>query len=80
MWSTGVLLFNMITGYDPFYGEDEETKIYQILNSDIDFDIIGNEYIKDLCKNLMEKNPCKRIDAKNALIKAKKIRKKIFGN
>ena len=80
MWSTGVLLFNMITGYDPFYGEDEEMKIYQILNSDIDFNVIDNEYIRDLCENLMEKNPYKRIDSKNALIKAKKIRKKIFGN
>ena len=80
MWSTGVLLFNMITGYDPFYGENEEMKIYQILNSEIDFDIIDNDYIKDLCQNLMEKNPCKRIDAKNALIKAKKIKKKIIGN
>ena len=80
MWSTGVLLYNMITGYDPFYGENEEMKIYQILNSEIDFDIIDNDYIKDLCQNLMEKNPCKRIDAKNALIKAKKIKKKIIGN
>ena len=79
MWSTGVLLFNMITGCYPFYDGDEDMKIYQILNTEIDFDVIDNEYIKDLCKNLLEKNPNERIDAKNALIKAKKIKKIIFG-
>ena len=79
MWSTGVLLFNMITGCYPFYDGDEDMKIYQILNTEIDFDVIDNEYMKDLCKNLLEKNPNERIDAKNALIKAKKIKKIIFG-
>ena len=80
MWSTGVLLFNMITGCYPFYDGDEDMKIYQILNTHIDFDVISNEYMKDLCKNLLEKNPNQRIDAKNALIKAKKIKKILCGN
>ena len=78
MWSAGVLLFNMITGCEPFSSEDDEVKIYQILNLKIEFDAIENEDIKSLCKDLMEKNPYKRIDAKNALIKAKKIKKKML--
>ena len=76
MWSAGVLLFNMITGCDPFSSEDEEIKIYQILNAKIEFDVIDNEDIRNLCKDLMEKNPYKRIDAKNSLIKAKNIKAK----
>ena len=79
MWSAGVLLFNMVTGCEPFSSDNEEDKILQILNCKIEFDAIDNEDIKSLCKDLMEKNPSKRIDSKSALIKAKKIKKKLFG-
>ena len=79
IWSAGVLLFNMETGCEPFSTENEDIKIYQILNLSIDFNVIENEDIRNLCKDLMEKNPNKRIDSKNALIKARKIKKKILG-
>ena len=57
----------------------QDFEIYQILNLSIDFNVIENEDIRNLCKDLMEKNPNKRIDSKNALIKARKIKKKILG-
>ena len=79
MWSVGVLLFNMITGCQPFSSEDEDCKIYQIINSEIEFDVLENEYIRNLCKDLMEKNPFKRLDSKDALVRAKKIKKKLTG-
>ena len=41
---------------------------------------IINKDIRNLCKSLMERNPNKRIDAKNALIKAINIQNKLFGN
>ena len=75
MWSAGVLLFNMVTGCQPFSYGNEDDKIYQIINAKIEFEAIENEDIKCLCKDLMEINPNKRIDAKNALIKAKNIKK-----
>ena len=77
MWSVGVLLFNMITGCQPFSSEDEDCKIYQIINSEIEFDALENENIRNLCKDLMEKNPYKRLDSKDALNQAKKIKKKL---
>ena len=79
MWSVGILLFNMVTGCYPFSSENEDVKVFEILNSNIDFDVIDNEDIRSLCKSLMEKNPMKRIDPKNALFKAKKIKKKLMG-
>ena len=79
MWSVGVLLFNMITGCQPFSSEDEDCKIYQIINSEIEFDSLENENVRNLCKDLMEKNPFKRLDSKDALVRAKKIKKKLTG-
>ena len=79
MWSVGVLLFNMITGCQPFSSEDEDCKIYQIINSEIEFEALENENIRNICKDLMEKNPFKRLDSKDALVRAKKIKKKLTG-
>ena len=72
MWSVGVLLFNMITGCQPFSSDNEE-----IINSEIEFNVLDNENIRNLCKDLMEKNPYKRLDSKDALNQAKKIKKKL---
>ena len=72
MWSVGVLLFNMITGCQPFSSDGEE-----IINSEIEFNVLENENIRNLCKDLMEKNPYKRLDSKDALNQAKKIKRKL---
>ena len=72
MWSVGVILFNMITGCQPFSSDNEE-----IINSEIEFNVFDNENIRNLCKDLMEKNPYKRLDSKDALNQAKKIKKKL---
>ena len=72
MWSVGVILFNMITGCQPFSSDGEE-----IINSEIEFNVLDNENIRNLCKDLMEKNPYKRLDSKDALNQAKKIKRKL---
>ena len=74
MWSVGVLLFNMITGCQPFSSDNEG-----IIDSEIEFNALDNENIRNLCKDLMEKNPYKRLDSKDALVRAKKIKKKLTG-
>ena len=77
LWSVGIILYNMTTGREAFVLEEKQdfNKI-QIYNKEINFDLIRNDDIKQLCKELLEKNPNKRIDAKKALEKAKIIKKK----
>ena len=78
VWSAGVILFNMMTGCEPFAQGNEEFKRYQILNKPINFEILKNDDLKELCREMMERDPNKRIDAATALEKAIIIRSKIF--
>ena len=80
LWSAGIILYNMTTGREPFILEASDIKNAQIYNKEINFDLINNAEIRDLCKELLERNPHKRIDAKNALEKAKLIKQKCSTN
>ena len=78
IWSTGIILYNMMTGCSPFTTGEADFKIYQILNREINFDLIKNDDLRDLCKEMMERDPEKRIDARTALEKALLIKNKIY--
>ena len=78
IWSTGIILYNMMTGCSPFTTGEADFKIYQILNREINFDLIKNDDLRELCKEMMERDPEKRIDAKTALEKALLIKNKIY--
>lgn len=79
IWSAGVILFNMITGCEPFTSRGgEDLTIMEILERPINFDLIKNEDLRYLCKKMLERNPKKRIDAKNAFEKARMIKRRIF--
>ena len=78
LWSIGVILFNMITGCQPFNNEGDDNDIdKEVLEKDVQFEAIDNENFRNLCIKLMEKYPAKRINAKKALELALEIRNKL---
>lgn len=75
IWSIGVILFNMLTGYEPFRGERKSELNDQIKYKRINFDIIDDEPMRNLCKKLLERNTKFRYTASEALEEIKKIKK-----
>ena len=71
MWSCGVILYVMLSGEPPFYGENDNEIYAQILNSEVNFnqkvwDDISDE-AKDLIQKLLNKNHRSRLSAVEAL-------------
>ena len=66
-WAVGVILYNMLTGYEPFEGDTKSELIDSICNQEINFDIIKDVDLKELDKKLLDRDYNKRITAKEAL-------------
>ena len=66
-WATGVIMFNMLTGYEPFVGKTPSQLKDNIRFSKINFDLIKNEELRELDKKLLNRYVLKRISAKEAL-------------
>ena len=77
IWSTGILFYNMLTGCQPYNSNDFISLDEQVLNKSIPFSKIQNYQLRDLCKKLCNKNPIKRVNAKEALEIAYDIRDEI---
>lgn len=75
IWSAGVILFNMVTGYQPFFSEKEDEIDKVVLSKQINFSVIQNENLKQLCMHMLEKDPKKRFDVLQALDFARKVEK-----
>jgi calcium-dependent protein kinase len=71
LWSCGVILYVMLCGEPPFYGEDDDEIYNQILTTEVKFYQKEWENISDDAKDLIKKcfiyNSNKRISAKEAL-------------
>ena len=72
MWALGVIMFFMLAGQCPFYGEDDEEVENAIVNDQVFFSI--NPRLKncsddaiDLMSKLLEKKPLLRLSAEEAL-------------
>lgn len=70
MWSAGCILYVMLCGYPPFYGEDDREIIEEVRKGEFDFE--GEEWddvskeAKDLISHLINK-PEVRLTAEEAL-------------
>eukprot|EP01084_Bolivina_argentea_P288344 494874_1 len=63
-WSIGVIMFILLCGYPPFYGDDENEVTKSILNDELDFDDEDWDHVsfetKNLVKGLLNKDASKR--------------------
>ncbi|GAA5805668.1 kinase-like domain-containing protein [Helicostylum pulchrum] len=72
LWSVGVILFTLLSGYTPFWGEDQASLFESIMSGEYEYD---DEYWSDIsnsAKNLIDRlltfDPNKRITAEEALL------------
>ena len=65
IWSLGILLFELINGFNPFIGDNMEEKYENILMIEkLQFGESNSILVKDLILRLLDKNPNKRIKIK----------------
>ena len=77
LWAAGIILYNMLTGCQLFRTHSKTTVEDQIVNETIYLGAIENDSLRNLCSNLLEKDPTQRFSAKRALSYANDIRKKM---
>ena len=73
-WAIGVIMYNMLTGFEPFKGNTPSEIKDNVLYATIKFDKIEDVDLRDICKLLMNRFVAKRITCKEALIEIKKIK------
>lgn len=70
IWAAGIVMYNMLTGKQPFYGKTDEELVKNILSFEPKYEdeiFVHNPCVKSLCKSLLEKDPTKRVSAGEAL-------------
>ena len=81
IWAAGIIMFNLLTGADPFASQNDSESDYidNIKFKEIKFEYIKNERLRELNKKLLNRYMTKRITAKEALEEIKQIKnKKLF--
>jgi len=68
MWSSGVVLYNLLTGKQPFFGKGDNEIVNNIVNNEVKYSDqhFKNINTKTLCANLLNKNPEERFSANDA--------------
>ena len=77
IWSAGILLFNMLTGYQPFRRRSVTKLEDQILGKRIEFECIENKDLRMLCSGMLERSAEHRYNAERALKWANDIKSKM---
>jgi len=71
MWSVGVIIYILLSGYPPFYADSAPALFKKIMDVKYDFDDSVwddiSDSAKDLIRNLLVKDPTKRFTAKQCL-------------
>jgi len=71
MWSVGVIIYILLSGYPPFYADSAPALFKKIMDVKYDFDDTVwdgiSETAKDLIRNLLVKDPTKRLTATQCL-------------
>ncbi|CAA0822558.1 Calcium-dependent protein kinase 2 [Striga hermonthica] len=71
VWSAGVIIFILLSGVPPFWGESEQEIFEEVLRGDIDFTSDPwptiSESAKDLVKKMLVRDPKKRLTAHQVL-------------
>ena len=73
-WAIGVIMYNMLTGYEPFKGETPSEIKDSVLYAAIKFEKIEDVDLRDLCQKLLNRFVARRITSKEALVEVKKIK------
>ena len=73
-WAIGVIMYNMLTGFEPFRGESPSEIKDNIIFAEIKFDAIEDIDLRELNKQLLNRYVSKRITCKEALLEIKKIK------
>ena len=73
-WAIGVIMYNMLTGYEPFKGNTPSKLRDSILYAKIKFEKIEDVDLRELCQKLLNRFVSKRITCKEAFIEVKKIK------
>ena len=74
-WAAGIIMYNMLTGADPFSSSNDLEYRDNIKFKEINFNYIKNEDLRELNKKLLNRFMAKRISAREALEEIKKIKK-----
>ena len=73
-WAIGVIMYNMLTGFEPFKGQSPTEIKDSILFSKVKFNIIEDVELKELNEKLLNRYVARRITSKEALLELKKIK------
>ena len=79
-WAAGVIMYNMLTGADPFSSDSDSEYKDNIKFKEIRFDYIKNERLRNLNKKLLNRFMTKRISAKEALEEIINIKNEMIYN